>query len=170
MTLLLFEYVHISHFCILPFVFSLLSFTYVSNDEGWASWQSVCCLELLARPEKRQNCIVLIWTPIFECCRSKSQTARCSCFKRNFKCLLACNCDAVECCNLAENKLNKPVYFLWLLICQRNIFHNSFAIQNNAKITVVTQSDTWCTLQIIHFFKLFEAFLRRCIKHVRKIS
>jgi len=46
--LLRFACVHISHFCILPFAFSLLPFTYVPNDDVLASLQSVYCLELLA--------------------------------------------------------------------------------------------------------------------------
>ena len=58
MFLLRFACVHISHFCILPFAFSLLPFAYVPNDDVLASSQSVYsnCLELLA--------IRLVWAAL----------------------------------------------------------------------------------------------------------
>ncbi|XP_071479491.1 uncharacterized protein [Diadema antillarum] len=34
-------------------------------------------------------------------CKSKCSTARCSCFKNDFKCTFACACEAINCCNPA---------------------------------------------------------------------
>jgi len=59
---------------------------------------------------KEKTCLVPIWTrlpPIPDAClqlmtcgcKSKCQTARCTCFKKELKCTSACGCDAGECCN-----------------------------------------------------------------------
>jgi len=37
-------------------------------------------------------------------CKSKCKTAGCSCFRKNMKCTSACGCEAIHCCNPAEQQ------------------------------------------------------------------
>jgi len=35
-------------------------------------------------------------------CKTKCNTARCTCFKNNMKCTNACGCDSIDCCNPSD--------------------------------------------------------------------
>jgi len=59
---------------------------------------------------KESGCLKAVWTrlpPIPKAClelvacgcKSKCRTARCTCFRENFRCTFACGCDAIDCCN-----------------------------------------------------------------------
>ena len=79
--------------------------TYVPSPIDTAAWKESGYLEAVwTRPAAIPDaCLELVTCR----CKSKCRTARCTCFKKDFRCTFACRCDTIDCSNQAGQYIHR---------------------------------------------------------------